>query len=90
MRETKTNAELRAQWTEYARKHLVGRTIVAVEYMEDDECRDLDWSEAPVMLTLDNGTKLVPMRDDEGNGAGTISGEDREGQALLFPVLRRW
>jgi hypothetical protein len=90
MRETKTNAENRARWTGYARKHLVGRTIVSADYLTDDECRDLDWSEAPVVLTLDDGTTLLPMRDDEGNGAGAISGETKAGESLLFPVLRRW
>jgi len=90
MRERKTPNEQRATWTEYARKHLVGRTIVDAAYLEDDECPELDWSEAPLVLTFDNGTILMPMRDDEGNGAGAISGENKDGLALLFPVLRRW
>ena len=90
MRERRSRAAKRQQWTEHARQHLQGRTIVKVEYMEDDEARELDWSELPLVLTLDDGTVLVPMRDDEGNGAGTISCQKADGTPLGFPVLRRW
>ena len=90
MRERRTKADERKTWTEYAAKHLLGRKIARVEYMGDDEARDYDWSESPLVLTLDDGTVLIPMRDDEGNGAGSIAGQAKDGLALMFPVLRRW
>ena len=90
MPKRQSRAAERQRWTEHARQHLQGRTIVQVEYMEDEEARDLDWSELPLVLTLDDGTVLVPMRDDEGNGAGAVSCQKSDGTALGFPVLRRW
>ena len=83
-----TDAALRRRWIDYARQHLVGRTITGVEYLTAKEARELDWVDCPVVLCLDNGTQLIPWRDDEGNGAGTLAGQTADDQLLLFPVLR--
>jgi hypothetical protein len=82
--------ETRRRWVEYAREHLEGRTIVAVDYLTSAAAERLDWYECPVVLTLDNGTQLMPWRDDEGNGAGALGGETPGGELLLCPVLRRF
>lgn len=84
-----SEAELRKQWIDYARKHLQGRTIVAVDYLTADQARELDWFECAVLLTLDNGTQIMPWRDDEGNGGGALGGQTADDQVLLFPLLRR-
>jgi hypothetical protein len=75
------------QWTESARKHLVGRTITAVRYQTTKEAGENGWFSRPIEITLDNGTTIVPMRDDEGNDAGAISVGTKDG-AFLLPVLR--
>lgn len=81
---------VRKRWIGYGREHLQGRMIVAVDYLSDAEARELDWFECPVVLTLDNGTQVMPWRDDEGNGAGALGGQTAAGEALLVPVLRRF
>jgi hypothetical protein len=64
--------ELKKQWLERIRKHLVGRTIKQVHYMTDKDLSELDWLEAAIVLVLDNGEMLYPSSDDEGNGAGAL------------------
>lgn len=51
---------------------LVGRTITKAEYLSADEAKSLDWFYRSLVITLDDGTVLIPMSDDEGNNAGAI------------------
>ena len=83
-----SDEQIRKRWIDYARQHLQGRTIVGLDYLPADQARELDWFECPVVLTLDNGTQIMPWRDDEGNGAGALGGQTAGDQVLLFPVLR--
>lgn len=59
---------------------LEGRTIETVRKMTEEEFEDnfsttgLRFKTAPV-LVLDNGTKLFPAADHEGNGTGALFGE---------------
>jgi hypothetical protein len=52
--------------------HLVGRTITHVRPLTPEEIRSLAWFEDGIVIELDDGTALVPMRDPEGNGPGAI------------------
>ena len=60
-------------WTELIAKHLVGRKITKVEYLPENEMKDLDWYKRPISIQLDNHYWLIPMMDDEGNDGGAIS-----------------
>lgn len=62
---------LQAQWAAKL-KPLVGRTIVAVRYLDDSEVSQLGIDRHPVCLQLDDGALLWPMADDEGNDAGAL------------------
>jgi hypothetical protein len=54
-------------------KHLVGRTIVKVEWLSPKRTEKLlGWTNQPCEIYLDNGTILTPSADDEGNDAGAI------------------
>ena len=53
-------------------KPLVGRTIVAVRYLDAEEVNQFGIAHQPVCLQLDDGALLWPMADDEGNDAGTL------------------
>ncbi len=75
-------------WTDEAAKHLAGRTIKTVRYMRPDEAKSLGWEKLSLVLELDNGTLLFPSRDDEGNDAGAMFGQDNKGP-LTFPTLRQ-
>ncbi len=60
-------------WTEKTAKHLVGKKITNVEYMNRAEMEDCGWYKRPIAIQLDNKYWLVPMMDDEGNDGGAIS-----------------
>lgn len=62
---------------------LEGRRIVAVQLMTPIEAEDYGWDvslgDLPVVLVLDDGTKVVPCRDPEENGPGFLAIEDAGG-----------
>jgi hypothetical protein len=60
------------QWNTRAASLLKGRTIVDVSYFSAQETRELGWAHSAVVLTLDDGTFVYPMRDGEGNDAGAL------------------
>ena len=74
-------------WTEYANKHLVGRTITEVRYMSKEETDAMGWYNRPLVVSLDNGTMLFPSKDDEGNDGGALFGQSKDGNDLTFPVI---
>lgn len=67
-----SRAETVKQWETAATRALVGRRILAVRYMNEQEVKDRLWCAAPLVLILDDGTHLWPSRDDEGNDAGAL------------------
>jgi len=80
--------ERERKWTEHARKHLLGRSIIHVRYLNDKELDPLGWGKRGLVIELDNGTIIFPSKDDEGNGPGTLFG-NTEDENLTFPVLYR-
>jgi hypothetical protein len=63
---------LRTRWTATAREWLLGRTIVNVRYLTDEEVNELGIYASGVRLYLDDGTECDVMSDDEGNGPGAL------------------
>lgn len=60
---------------------LVGRKIIQIRRMTKDEMDNFGWYSNPVIIRLDNGASLIPMRDDEGNDGGAMELIDWEGNA---------
>lgn len=52
--------------------NLIGRTIVAVRTLSQDELDEMDWYGHAPVIVLDDGTEIVASRDDEGNGPGVF------------------
>jgi len=63
---------LNDKWTKFAEKQLLGKKIIKVDYLSDDEAKDSMWYNKPVIFQLDNGAWVYPMRDDEGNDGGAL------------------
>lgn len=82
--ETESN---KARWGKYGSDNLVGRTIIAVRYMSQQEVEDLGWYCAGVVLQLDGGSLIYPSRDDEGNDAGALFGQTKDGKDITLPVI---
>jgi hypothetical protein len=51
---------------------LVGRKIAKVVYMSKNEVNDNWWNKTPIVLILDDGTRIVPTADDECNDGGAM------------------
>ena len=56
-------------------KHMVGQKITDVRWLTKEETEDIFdyWYNQPIEITLENGVKLIPMSDDEGNEAGAMA-----------------
>lgn len=59
-----------------ALKPLVGKRLVGVRAFDPEELDHFYWgghdAHYAVVLTFDDGTQVVPMRDPEGNGPGFV------------------
>ncbi len=53
-------------------QELVGKHIISIKYMSKLDSHIWGWNKRAVIITLDDGTRLIPMMDDEGNDAGSI------------------
>jgi hypothetical protein len=53
-----------------AEEALVGRTIVGVKYMSEEDVNFIGWSESALIIILDNDETIIPSKDSEGNDAG--------------------
>ena len=66
-------------------KLLVGRKIVAVRYMNDEEMENHGWYNRALLIQLDDGTVIYPSRYDEGSGAGALFTNSEEMSTI--PVI---
>ena len=72
-------------WTKVAEEVLLGRRILKVEYMSNEECNEYGWYKKPITFILDNGTRVIAQMDDEGNDGGVLTClADKE---EILPVL---
>lgn len=77
-------------WISEANKHLKGRKIVEIRYLTTQEMKGMGWMYRSIILILNDGTMILPSRDDEGNDAGALFGQTKggkDGERLTFPVL---
>ena len=80
-----SSQDARAIWTQRVKALLEGRTIKRAEYLSKDECDQLAWGQAGVVVELDNGLALFVASDDEGNAPGALHTTDK--QTPILPVI---
>ena len=55
---------------------LVGKTVEQVRMLTDEEIEQFMWDgnygAVPFVVFFTDGSFIIPSRDDEGNGAGTL------------------
>ena len=78
---------LKQRWANYAQGHFVGKKIVSVRYLTDEEQEGLGWDNSAIVFILDDGTVFFPSQDDEGNGAGAIFGQTKDCKEITCPVI---
>ena len=68
-----TERELNERWETTANKILLGRKIVKIRWLSKLSAeQDFGWYKRPIILTLDDGSEIIPQMDDEGNDGGAL------------------
>ena len=75
--------------TEVAAEELEGRTIVKAEYLPKEAAESWYWDDVGLVLHLDNGSSVLVLRDDEGNGPGALEvlHEDEADTPTKLPII---
>ena len=63
-----------------------GKEIVDVGYISKDEAANYMWNSRGIYFMLDDDTKVIVMRDDEGNDAGVLAYVNK-GVDSVLPVI---
>lgn len=74
-------------WNKKAESVLLGRKIVNVRYMLDEELEATGFYNRCIVIQLDDGTLLYPSADDEGNDAGAIHYQKKGDTEWILPVI---
>ena len=88
-KQKKFQNSLRQQWKNRLSPEILGQRIVRVRYMTKVEAKQWGWYSCPLVMQLENGTWLIPSKDDENNDGGAISllNNDRKLEETLAPVI---
>jgi hypothetical protein len=79
--------DVKAFWNKKAKEVLLGKTIVSVNYMTQEDADDMGWNKRPVVFKLSGGTICYLSCDDEGNDGGAMFLSDKKGNHDVLPVL---
>ena len=63
---------------------LVGATIKSVRWMTTAEMEKEGWTRPAVVMEMEEGGKIYASQDDEGNGPGTLFGENKNGESIYI------
>jgi hypothetical protein len=67
-----SSQELTSYWNKRMERLLLGKKIVKVQYMSEQDAEEQHWDRRPIQILLNNGVWLTPSSDDEGNDGGSI------------------
>lgn len=73
MQPAKIMVEYQVKMVELAQDLFVGKKIKSVRYASQEELEEMGWDDDFVILELEDGTLLYPIRDAEGNGPAILS-----------------
>jgi len=65
---------------------LVAKRITSVRYMTQEEADALMWSKRPLIITLNDGSMIVPQMDDEGNDGGALWVQNGGQDKLVYTI----
>ena len=80
-----TENELALSWQKKIEKHLLGKSIIKIEYMSEKDSEEQGFNCRPIQLLLNNGIWLTITSDDEGNDGGAIHTNIKE--LPIIPVI---
>ena len=85
--ENDPNFKLKNDWAQRF-KNLIGKRIVGVRYLTEEETAASGWYSAPIVIELSDGSALIPQSDYEGNDGGALWIANSKGKEDLAPVIR--
>ena len=65
-------SDTRKRWNKICQKHLIGKRIIQVRYMNQKELDVLGWEQPPLVIYFNDGSYMFPSQDDEGNDGGSL------------------
>ena len=75
-----------------ANQELVGQKIVAIRKLTKKELKDEGWEVGrfglPLVIVLEDGSKLYASQDEEGNGPGVLFGRLGDGTSIYVQEER--
>jgi hypothetical protein len=83
----KIEQDLSTYWENHAKSVLLGRKIVEVRYLLDEEMEMLGWYKRPIAFVLDDKTLCFLSCDDEGNDGGVIMYQKEGDDEGVIPVI---
>jgi hypothetical protein len=68
----------------------VGQRITKIRVMTPQEMKQQGWDYGnAIVLELEDGSRLYPSQDEEGNGPGALFGVDEAGDdVVIFPSAK--
>ena len=69
-----------------ATQMLQGKVVSHVEYQTPEERQNFDWSKRAPIIVFTDGSRLLPVADDEMNEAGTFLIEEKK-QTKMIPSV---
>jgi hypothetical protein len=72
-------------WEKEIAKFLVGKTIKNIEYLSEEEGKEMMWSQLPLVIIFTDGSWIFPMQDDEGNNGGALATSSKK--LSTIPVM---
>jgi hypothetical protein len=74
-------------WNDKAKDLLVGKTIKSVRYLTSEECEENMWNKRGLVITLNDGTEIIPGSDDEFNDTGVLHYQKKNEDYKCLPSL---
>ena len=78
------------EWLNRVSEQLKGKTIVSISYLTKKKASEMDWYRRSIVLQLNDGSYLIPKRDDEGNDGGALwhlNSKPSKTHQELIPVM---
>ena len=71
-----SETEIEKYWTDLSSKRLVGKTIVEVRYLTEEEAEANGWYKRPLDIFFSDDSYIYASKDGEGNDGGVLFGSD--------------
>jgi len=78
----------KAHWGGLASKFLVGKKIMHVRYMNDEELEMMGWDKANLVIFFEDKSHIFASMDDEGNDSGVLFTSDPDVECI--PSIRNY